>query len=300
MGVILSLVAGRSSLGARQAGLVSVLAGLALPFGMALAWVPIRSRLPNVDLALLLVVCSAAIGALGSRFAVVVNACSAALWFEFFDTAPFERLGISRNPDLETTLVLALAALIVGELALRVRRHRLFARDGQEDLATVHSVASLVASGEELVRIIEAVVVDLTRLLGLVGCRFESVPGERPEVTEEGDISPRPPHVVAGQEVALPVFAQGERLGEFVLEVNPERIPPREKLQVAVTLAAALGGAFLAQAPPPLPPEKRPVLPLRLLRRGEAEPALRGAGGPVGEGAQETSGFSSAAVSKSA
>jgi hypothetical protein len=280
--------------------LVACLIGLVLPLAVALSWVPVRTRLPNVDLALVLVVLVAPLGALGHRLAVLAAALSSALWFEFFDTAPFEHLGIARNPDIETTVVLALAALIVGELAVRVRRQRLFARAGQEDLATVRSVASLVASGEELVRIIEEVVSDLKDLLDLAECWFESTPSspKRSEVRGDGSIRPAPRPAGTLVELELPVDVQGERIGHFVLRPRGSEVPERGKLTVALTLAAALGGAFLAQAPPPLPPERAPALPLRLLGAPETAPALGKSerGGPED---QETSGFSCAAVAGS-
>src|SRR5215469_14714799 len=73
-----------------------------LPPAIAVVWIPVRTHLPNVDLALLLVTTTVALGALGSRVAVVCGALGAAFWFEFFDTVPYEHLEIARNPDVET------------------------------------------------------------------------------------------------------------------------------------------------------------------------------------------------------
>jgi hypothetical protein len=258
---------------ARSSSLLIVVFGLALPLAIAVAWIPIRSKLPNVDLALVLIVAVAAIGALGNRLGVVLSAVSAALWFEFFDTAPFERLGIARSPDVETTLILAVVAVMVGELAVRTTRHRSFVRSETEKLSSIRSAAELVASGEELVGVIEAVVGDLTRLLSLRTCTFESTDPEpgRAQLSRSGDLEPAggpmasAPAPGTGPMAELPVIVQGEALGHFVLEFDRREPPARDRLLVALTLADNVGAAFLAQAPPPVPPDQQPRLRLKLL-----------------------------------
>jgi hypothetical protein len=286
--------------------------GLVLPLAIAIAWIPVRSRLPNVDLALVLIVAVAGLGALGSRTAVFVASLSASLWFEFFDTAPFERLGIARSPDVETTLILAVVAVMVGELAVRTTRHRGFARREFEKLSSIRSTAELIASGEELVGVIEAVASDLTGLLGLRACSFEStdaVPG-RSRLTREGLLLPPERPSVIGlpatgsgepgggsaapgtEDVELPVIVQGTAIGHFVLGFLAGEPPQRDRLLIAVTLADNVGAAFLAQAPPPLPPDKQPALRLKVL--GAPSGDSPGEAAPVPQG-QETAGFSRAA-----
>jgi hypothetical protein len=269
-----------------------------LPLGIAVAWIPIRTKLPNVDLALVLIVAVAAIGALGQRLGVVLSAVSAALWFEFFDTVPFERLGIARSPDVETTLILAVVAVMVGELAVRTTRHRGFVRAETENLSSIRSAAALVASGEELVGVIEAVVADLTRLLSLRACSFESTDADpsRARLGRDGalELSSRPVPVTAAAGAApvteLPVIVQGETIGQFVLEFDPREPPAHDRLLVALTLADNVGAAFLAQAPPPVPPDKQPKLLLKLLGADrEADPEAKA------ENGQETAGFTLAA-----
>ena len=287
----------------RSHGVLTVMLGLLLPLGVTVAWIPIRTSVPNVDLALVLVVVVCAIGALGRRSGVVVAALSSALWFEFFDTAPFERLGIARNPDVETTLVLALVALIMGGLAVRVRSQGLFARAGNESLSTVRGAAALVASGEELVRIIESVVSDLTQTLSLAACRFEAGEPDRGEAWVDRTGRVRVPMLLgelpdpsATLAVNLLVVAQGETIGRFVLEFAGRQVSGPDKLLVAVTLADTVGGAFLAQAPPPIPPDRWPSLPLRLLQGDPASSPVAAPERSHGRG-QETSGLSCAAGS---
>lgn len=286
-------------------------AGIILPLAIAVAWIPVRSRLPNVDLALVLIVAVVGLGALGSRTAVLVASVSAALWFEFFDTAPFERLGIARSPDVETTLILAVVAVMVGELAVRTTRHRSLARTDFEKLSSIRSTAELIASGEELVHVIDAVADDLTRLLGLSACSFESTEPDptRSRLTREGRLLPpeRRPALglspagspgaafVSGRsadDAELPVVVQGTAIGHFVLGFRSDEPPPQDRLLIAVTLADNVGAAFLAQAPPPLPPDKQPALRLKLL--GGPAGGAPGGATPVPQG-QETAGFSRAA-----
>src|SRR5580700_7214938 len=138
-------------------GILVFVTGLALPLGIAALWVPVRTRLPNADLALILVLVVLAVGAVGRRPAVVGAAASAAFWFDFFDTRPFEHPSIQRTPDLETTLVLAAVAYIAGELAIQIVRHRSRARSDAARLTSISDAASLLATGEELALVVQAV-----------------------------------------------------------------------------------------------------------------------------------------------
>lgn len=51
-----------------------------------------------------------AVAATGYRLAGIVAAVSAAAWFDFFLTRPYERFTITRTTDLETTILI----LIIG------------------------------------------------------------------------------------------------------------------------------------------------------------------------------------------
>jgi hypothetical protein len=290
---------------------ISTALALSVPFGIAVAWVPIRSRLPNVDLALVLVVAVAGIGTLGRRAGVVLGAVSAALWFEFFDTAPFERLGIARNPDIETTLILAIVAVVVGELAVRVTRHRGYEQGELEKLSSMRSAAELVASGEELVAVIGAVAADLIRLLDLTGCTFESTESDprRPAFSRGGDLVRSSqllalPPTSEALRAELPVIVLGEPMGHFVLEFDAKHPPKQDRILVAMTLADNVGAAFLAQAPPPLPPDKQPIVRLKVVRRDSGSAPVGSDARPASAGASagrphETSGLSCTAEAAS-
>jgi K+-sensing histidine kinase KdpD len=274
--------------------LFSLTVGLLLPLAVAAAWIPVRTRLPNTDVALVLVVAAGAIGALGRRGAVAAAAASAALWFVVFDTVPYDRLAIAKTPDVETTLVLAVVAVIVGELALRTLRHRRALRAESEELTSVRAAAELVASGEELVLVIDAVADQLKQLLRLSTCRFEAPDGPLPAaaVSRDGRVVAGAPVAFDGgsRQVGLDVVVQQQVLGRFVLGIETDSCLGRDRLLAAVTLADQVGAAFLAQAPPPLPPgAPEPTRGLRVVGADEAAGVVAGARG------QETAGFSSAA-----
>jgi hypothetical protein len=242
-------------------------AAAVLPVAVAGAWIPIRGRFPNVDVALALVVAVMVVGAGRRRVAVVMGAVSSAMSFAYFDTQPYERLVMSRQPDVETTIALVAVGLAGGELAVRVARQRLATRKGIGDLSRVRDAATLLATGEELVVVIGAVAAELTFLLGLRDCWFEAegVPAGAVWVGRDGDLQRpqrgrgRPPQRYPGlrpypgrwDEVILPVWGHGDVIGRFMMKVTPGVPLVRERLLVAVTLADQVGAALMSQGPPP-------------------------------------------------
>jgi hypothetical protein len=276
---------------------VAILAGALVPLAVAVAWIPLRTRLPNTDLALILVGVIGSVGMLKHREAVIVAGISGALWFEFFDTVPYERWAIARNPDLETTVILAVVSVLGGELVLRARRYRKASRDDEENLTNVQAAAQLVASGEELVRVIESVAAQLTRLLNLTSCTFEADMADPPlpRVSRSGTVEPPDGPRLAPTEAAamalaeLAVVVQGQPLGYFQLRFGGAGTPTCERLRVAVTLADQVGAAFLAQAPPPPPEQPEPRL--RVMRPNSERPA--DVTPALSRSSQETAGFSS-------
>lgn len=247
---------------------------LAVPALVSMAWIPVRDTLPNIDLALILVVVVGATGFLGRRSPVVVASLSAAIWFEFFDTVPYERLTIARQPDVETTLVLAIVACAAGELTLRISRHRSFLRDAADKMRIIRWASALLATGEELVRLVDEVCSELSRFLALEHCYFEALSHDPARVLVERDGRLIVPAGGArtsanGRIIAeVAVWGQGDRIGHFVLIFGPV-LPPSDRLAVAVTLADQVGAAFSAQVPPPdLPASRRsaPTTGLRAVR----------------------------------
>jgi hypothetical protein len=255
-----------------------VAAAVVLPAAVAVAWVPVRLRQPNIDVALALVVVVMALGLSGRRSVVVVAAGTAALAFEYFDTRPFQQLAIARSPDVLTTVVLAAVGLLTGECVVRLARQRASILSRAADMRRVRTASDLVASGQEAVLIVQQVARELERLLQLRDCRYEAVPSREGVRVVERDGSLRtspatvPPDVDAVEpyeDAELPVWGQGQILGHFVLRFGQDVPVTRDQLLVAMTLADQVGAALTAYSSPgPLIPESGglPVPPLRIVR----------------------------------
>ena len=126
---------------------VAVLAGLAAPLVLAVILVPFRSGLPNTDAALALILVVVAVAASGHRLAGVLAAVSAAAWFDFFLTVPYERFTITRRADIETTVLLLAIGAAVTEIAVRGRRQHAAAARRAGYLDGINAAARAVATG---------------------------------------------------------------------------------------------------------------------------------------------------------
>ena len=83
----------------------AIAAAVVVPLAVAAILIPWRGSWPNTNVALLLVVAVVAVAALGNRIAGALAAVSAAAWFDFFFTQPYERFTIghsSRSPTPTT------------------------------------------------------------------------------------------------------------------------------------------------------------------------------------------------------
>jgi len=236
---------------------------------VALGWIPIRTDQPDVLVALLLVVVITSAGASGSRSSVLLTAVVAALAFTFFDTEPYERLIISRQPDIATAVSLVVVGIITGELAVRVTRQRRYDHSAAGDLSRVRAASSLMALGEELVVMIGAVAEELSATLDLRDCWYSTdpLPPGTAVVDRQGHLSGDPVGAIA-----LPVWGLGQVLGYFVLEARTVLSARQEQFLVAVTLADQVGAGLAAQAPTTapvghlVPGPSAPVPTLRVVR----------------------------------
>src|SRR5262245_65821231 len=78
---------------------LAVVAALAAPLALTAILVPFRHDFPNTDAALALVLVVVAVAANGYRLAGYLAALSAAVWFDFFLTRPYEEFAITRRED---------------------------------------------------------------------------------------------------------------------------------------------------------------------------------------------------------
>ncbi|MCU1495268.1 MAG: hypothetical protein JWO62_3032 [Acidimicrobiaceae bacterium] len=251
---------GGSRRAARLARTAAIAASIAVPIGCSAAFIPLRDRLPNLDLALALVVVVMALSISGRRTAVIGGALAASLSFEFFATRPYDELAIARQPDLETTVVLAIVALVAGECSRRVVRQRVASATQTANFDSVRLAARMLADGNEPIEVVGAVATEIGQLLNLSDCRFEALPPSigATRVARDGSL-------VTGSEESsarakplgwaeLPVFSQGEQLGYFALRFAAGSHVGPEQLRVAVTLADQVGAALGAYGPAVAPP----------------------------------------------
>jgi len=229
-----------------------VLAGLGVPPALSAALIPFRASVPNTDAALVLVVVIVSVAAWGHRPAGVVAAISAALWFDFFLTRPYERFSISRHTDVETTVLLLVVGVAVTEIAARSRRHRATAVEEAGFVARIHSAAAAVATGEPAQFVVMQVAAQLTDLLSLRDCRYDPAASDEhhARIGQDGEV------VLAGlrwnveqlglpgSEVELAVEYQGRFLGRYVMVPSPGKPVSKESRVVAAALADQVGAAL--------------------------------------------------------
>jgi hypothetical protein len=240
--------------GRRQEGFAAA-TGLLGPFLVAMALVPARGTLPNTDVALLLVAVIVLVAASGSRAAGLLATVSAAAWFDFFLTAPFERFSISRSTDLITTGLLLAVGAWVTEIAVRSRRHLIAAVTEGAYLEGIGSCVDLLARGAGAVEVVARVNRLLVPLLGVRSSRFATgrhPDPPAPEIDRDGQVLwgetvwDVERHGLPNEELQV-TARRGDRVyGRFVLQPVVGTAPTRDARRAAVVLAqiaaAALAG----------------------------------------------------------
>lgn len=236
-------------------------AALAGPLALAAILVPLRASFPNTDaaLALLLVVVVVAVAANGNRLAGYLAAVSAAVWFDFFLTRPYEHFSITARNDIETTVLLLVIGVAVTELAVWGRRQQDAASRRAGYLDGISAAAQAVAAGEPSA-LISLVCGQLTRVLSLRGCRWQygvAGLGQPARLLHSGELVAGSRRFAAasgglpdGTDVELLVESGGLFQGRFLMTTGPGAGPTAEQLLVAIALAdqvgAALGGSHPA------------------------------------------------------
>jgi hypothetical protein len=230
---------------------IALIAGLLGPLAVAAILLPWRASWSNTNVALLLVVAVVAVAAIGSRAAGALAAVSAAAWFDFFFTRPYERFTIRGSVDITTAVLLLAVGVAVSQLAARARRLRVITITDAGYLAQIHEAAS-IAKSAEAGTVVDTVKAQLISVLDLEDCRFEygSLLGRPPRLEPDGT-------VVIGHtrwdveqfglpaaEIELRAFANGQYYGRFMMRARPGAKPSLQARLVAVTLADQAGRAF--------------------------------------------------------
>jgi K+-sensing histidine kinase KdpD len=224
---------------------------------LAAALIPLRGHVENTNIALVLVVAVVAVGLTAHRLAAVVAALSAAFWFDFFFTVPFNSPTIASGDDALTAGLLLLVGLVVGELSAWALRQRDEAVRGRADVARIHQAAERMARGESSSRIVDAVAEELRDLLFLRACRFDPGPGDPLLPRVEGDGSVQWGDLewataslgLPSKGVVLEVAGNGRPAGCFTLVPTPGVQVGRDRLVVAIALADQVGATFSGAAP---------------------------------------------------
>ncbi|MEV7542492.1 DUF4118 domain-containing protein [Streptomyces sp. NPDC089915] len=230
----------------------ALLAALVAPFLTALALVPFRGDLSSTNAALILVVAVVAVAAVGTRTAGAVAALSAAAWFDFFLTVPYQRFTITGREDVGTAVLLLVVGLIVSQLSVRARRLRTTVTTGAAQMASLQGTVRLAEDGRSPEAVVEYVRRELVGLLGLRGCRFEygTLMGGLPRLEHDGGLWLRRPDRITEYadwpdgETELRVVGGGHYYGRYLLDPLPGPPPPEQNRLVAVALAAQAGSAL--------------------------------------------------------
>jgi K+-sensing histidine kinase KdpD len=236
------------------------LLGLGAPLLIALALVPLRASLANAAGALVLVAVVVAVATFGDRKAGVLATLSAAAWFDFFLTRPYERFTISSSHDIETTLALIIVGFSVTEIAVHSRRLYTVAMHEGQYLAALRELSDLVASGSPIETVISETTRELRDVLAASRCNFESdvsasAPASIPRLERTGEVE------LAGKrfdaaggglpagEIEIPVQGRGRVYGRFVFETPGGRLSIEQRI-TAIALADQLGAALVGTAEP--------------------------------------------------
>jgi Domain of unknown function (DUF4118) len=234
-----------------------VAAAVAAPVALTAALLPWRDQVPTATVALGLAVLVSLLAAIGTRVSALIAAVSAALCFDVGFTQPYGSLAISHPQDIETTVLLLVGGLIVGQLSARNRRNRGLAVQTTEDLAHIQAVAEMMAAGAAPDEVVAAVARELQSMLRLRDCWFETSRPDRPGPTIDRNGNLSWGRIwwgfgtlgLPGKEITIEVEHDERRLGRYVLVAEPGTRVRRDQLRAAITLAdqarAALGVAGL-------------------------------------------------------
>ena len=229
----------------------AVAAAIAGPLALAAILLPWRGSWPNTNVALLLVMAIVAVACLGNRLAGALAALSAAVWFDFFFTRPYERLTISHSADVTTFALLLAVGVAVSQMAAWARRLKAVTVADAGYFNRIVASAALTQHAGTPYDVTEHVRRQLIDVLELEDCRFEygKLLGQPSRLEPDGSLTTRYGRYPVEEfgfpeeEVELRTFSSGQYTGRFMLTPKPGSRPTRRARLVAVTLADLAGHA---------------------------------------------------------
>jgi Domain of unknown function (DUF4118) len=202
-----------------------------------------------------MIVIVVAVAAAGNRLAGLVASVSAATWFDFFLTRPYETFTINRAADIETTVLLVVIGAAVTEIAVWGRGQHSAAIRRAAYLDGINDAARAVATGDSPSALVDRIAASLIQLLSLRSCEFQygmAGIGGPARLEHDGTIT------LAGEPYDLPysewpsgvglellVESGGRLRGRFLMQPG-KYLPTGEQLLVAVALADQAGAALAA------------------------------------------------------
>jgi uncharacterized protein DUF4118 len=242
----------------RRVGIAGWIVAIGAPLALSGIMVAFRGEFRSTDAALVLVLAVLAAALIGGRRGGIAAAIVAAASFDFFFTKPYYSFTINSRDDVETTIVLLVVGLVVGELVVRARQSRLVAEASRREVHRVRRVAEVGAGGGTTGRLVDVVRNEVVEVLRARGARFERPPFRTalPQLGH-GSVTVPADESVSGlppgprNEVELPVYGHGRAIGRLVLvfpvEMTGVTIPPEDRA-LAVALVDQLGVALATAA----------------------------------------------------
>jgi K+-sensing histidine kinase KdpD len=229
------------------------LVGLLVPLAAAAVMATIRTHTQPSNLALIMVLVVAVSVVPGYRLPALAAGLSAGLWFDFFLTRPYGQFSIQRSSDIQTTVLLAVVGVVVGEIAARRRKAHAIGRLAQDEVVGLYVVAQMLSAGARPQVVLDTVAEQLKDLLLLDSCRFDpSGPTSTdPLIDRAGELEYERADWSVGRDglpqadVSLPVDSAGETVGRFVLRAPKIGVPlGSDRLLAAVALSDLAGAAL--------------------------------------------------------
>jgi Domain of unknown function (DUF4118) len=243
-----------------EVGMVRWITAVLGPLAVSGILVAFRGEVFATNAALVLVLPVLAAAIVGGRRGGVVSAVVAATCFDFFFTRPYYSFTINRHDDVETTVVLLIVGLVVGELVIRARQSHQVALASRREVEQVRRVAELAAGRGPTARLISIVEREVVALLGARGARFERPPfrtmlprlghGVVTIGDDDGDNARLPG---PSNEVELPVWGHGREIGRLVVVLPQDSVGvavPADDRALAITLVDQLGAVLAASKEP--------------------------------------------------